>query len=49
MAIATIGGVVTTLAMALYVLPAAYLRWGHVENPDTSAKDLFVTSEKEMV
>lgn len=47
LAIAVIGGVLTTLALVLYVLPAVYARWGHVEHPDTSADDLFVEYERE--
>jgi Cu/Ag efflux pump CusA len=41
-AVAVVGGVLTSLAMALIVLPAIYTRWGHVENPDTSAEDLYI-------
>jgi Cu/Ag efflux pump CusA len=42
LAVAVVGGVLTTLALALYVFPAAYARWGRVEHPDRSADDLFV-------
>ena len=41
MAIAVVGGVITTMALALFVLPAVYLKWGYVSQPDDSARDLF--------
>ncbi len=41
MAIAVAGGVITTMALALFVLPAIYLKWGYVAQPDTSTSDLF--------
>ncbi len=41
MAIAVVGGVITTMALALFVLPAIYLKWGYVAQPDTSTSDLF--------
>ena len=47
MAIAVVGGVLTTLTLALYVYPAAYARWGHVEHPNTTAEDLFLDYERE--
>ncbi|MEE9177982.1 MAG: efflux RND transporter permease subunit, partial [Acidimicrobiia bacterium] len=34
MAIAVVGGVFTTMALALFVLPAVYLKWGYVRQPD---------------
>ena len=43
MAIAVLGGLVTTLLFTVFVLPALYLRWGYVAEPDTSADDLFST------
>ena len=51
MAIAVVGGVITTLALALFVLPAVYLKWGYVSQPDTSARDLYTdyTSHEERV
>lgn len=48
MAIAVIGGVLTTLALALFVFPAVYARWGYVEHPDTSGDDLFIEYEREV-
>ena len=41
MAIVILGGLITTSLLLLFVLPAVYLRWGHIENPDTTAHDLF--------
>ena len=41
-AITVVGGVITSLAMALIVVPGIYARWGHVKNPDTSAEDLYM-------
>lgn len=41
MAFVVIGGLITTLLLTLVVVPAAYLRWGNIEKPDTTADDLF--------
>ncbi len=41
-AITVVGGVITSLALALVILPGVYTRWGHVKNPDTSAEDLYI-------
>lgn len=41
MAIVILGGLISTSLLLLFVLPAVYLRWGHIENPDTTAHDLF--------
>ncbi len=41
-AITVVGGVITSLALALVILPGLYTRWGHVKNPDTSAEDLYI-------
>lgn len=41
-AITVVGGAITSLALALLVLPGVYSRWGHVKNPDTSAEDLYI-------
>lgn len=46
-AIAVAGGVLTTLAMVFMILPLVYSRWGHVENPDRSAEDLYIDYELE--
>ena len=43
MAIVIIGGLVTTMLMAAVVMPALYLRFGFVAEPDTSADELLVT------
>jgi Cu/Ag efflux pump CusA len=40
MAIAVLGGLVTTLLLTAVVVPAFYLRWGSVAHPDTTADDL---------
>ena len=45
MAIAILGGLITTLLLAGAVIPAAYLRWGHIAEPDRSADDLFTAHE----
>ena len=41
MAIAIVGGVITTMVLALLVLPAVYVKWGYASQRDTSADDLF--------
>ena len=43
MAVAVLGGLVTTVLMAAIVLPAVYLRWGYVAERDRSADDLFTS------
>ena len=42
LAVVVLGGLVTTTLMNLMVVPAMYLRFGRVAEPDTSAEDLFV-------
>lgn len=51
LSVAVIGGVLTTLALMLYVFPALYVRWGHMKGLDRTAEDLFVDtpSESELV
>ncbi len=44
MAVTVLGGLVTTLALTVFVAPALYLRWGFVAEPDTSADDLFTVA-----
>ena len=41
MAVAVLGGLITTVVLTLAVIPAFYLKWGYVSDPDTSAEDLF--------
>jgi Cu/Ag efflux pump CusA len=41
MAVAVLGGLVTTVLVTAAVMPALYLRWGYVAQPDTYADDLF--------
>ncbi|MFW2340571.1 MAG: efflux RND transporter permease subunit [Acidimicrobiia bacterium] len=41
MAIVILGGLISTSLLLLFVLPAAYLRWGYIEDPDRTAHDLF--------
>jgi len=43
MAIVILGGLVTSTALLLVVLPALYLRYGRVSRPDLSGEDLIVT------
>ena len=43
MAVAVLGGLVTTVLMAAIVLPGVYLRWGYVAERDRSADDLFTS------
>ncbi|HET6770971.1 MAG TPA: efflux RND transporter permease subunit [Actinomycetota bacterium] len=43
MVIAILGGLVTSTVLNLVVLPAAYLRFGFVREPDTIAEELVVT------
>ena len=40
MAVAVLGGLVTTVLLTVAVMPTLYLRWGYVAEPDTSADDL---------
>lgn len=40
MAWVIVGGVISIAAYALVVLPAFYLKWGFVAEPDTVADDL---------
>ena len=47
LAIAVVGGVLTTIVLALYVFPAAYARWGFVAEKDDSADDLFIDYSRE--
>ena len=42
MAVVILGGLVTTTLLNLVVIPAMYLRFGYVAEPDTSAEDLLV-------
>jgi hypothetical protein len=37
-----LGGLVTSTLLNLVVIPAAYLRFGFVAEPDTSAEDLLI-------
>ena len=41
MAVVVLGGLITTALLVLMVLPALYLRWGHIEDPDTTTHGLF--------
>jgi Cu/Ag efflux pump CusA len=41
MAVVVLGGLVATLLLTLLVVPAFYLRWGFIEEPDTTGYDLF--------
>jgi Cu/Ag efflux pump CusA len=41
MAVAVLGGLVTTLLLVTFVVPAVYVQWGRVAEPDRSADDLF--------
>ena len=51
MAVAVIGGLVTSTAITLLVLPALYLRFGYMRAPDTTGEDLelHVTGDLERV
>jgi Cu/Ag efflux pump CusA len=42
MAAVIVGGVISSALLHVYVLPAAYLRFGFIEAPDTSADELYV-------
>ena len=42
MALVILGGLVTSTLLTLVVIPAAYLRFGFIAEPDTSAEELFV-------
>jgi len=44
MAVAVLGGLITTFVVNAAVIPSFFLKWGHVPDPDLSAEDLF-TSE----
>ncbi len=41
MAVAVLGGLITTVVLTAAVIPAFFLKWGHVPDPDLSAEDLF--------
>ena len=41
MAVAVLGGLVTTTLLTVVVLPSAYLRWGYVEGAASTEDDLF--------
>jgi CzcA family heavy metal efflux pump len=43
MAIVILGGSLTTALLTVLVVPAAYLRFGRVEHPDTTIDDLIIT------
>lgn len=45
MAIAVLGGLVTSVVLVLVVVPTLYLRWGYVADKDRSADDLFAHDE----
>ncbi|HEX6257561.1 MAG TPA: efflux RND transporter permease subunit [Euzebyales bacterium] len=51
MAVAVIGGLITSTVVVLLVAPALYLRFGHVREPDTTGEDLAyrVTEDLEQV
>ncbi|MEX0985491.1 MAG: efflux RND transporter permease subunit [Actinomycetota bacterium] len=42
MAVVVLGGLVTSVLLSVVVLPAAYLRFGYIAEPDTSADELFI-------
>jgi Cu/Ag efflux pump CusA len=42
-AIVILGGSLTTALLNVLIVPAAYLRFGRVEQPDTSSEDLIIT------
>jgi hypothetical protein len=42
MSVVILGGLVTSTVLNLVVIPAAYLRFGFVAEPDRSAEELFV-------
>ncbi len=44
-AVAVLGGLVTTMLLTVFVVPSLYLRWGYVADPDTSGDDLFAPHE----
>ena len=46
-AVAILGGLVTSIALTLIVLPAAYLRYGFVAEPDLSGEELLPTLDEE--
>ena len=43
MAVAILGGLVTSTMLALIIVPAAYLRYGFIAEPDTTSGDLLAT------
>ncbi|MGH8907134.1 MAG: efflux RND transporter permease subunit [Egibacteraceae bacterium] len=47
LAVAVLGGLVTSTALGLVVVPAAYLRYGFVAEPDTWSEDLLVPTRDE--
>jgi Cu/Ag efflux pump CusA len=51
MAVAVIGGLITSTVIVLVVVPALYLRFGHVRAPDTTGADLgeVITDDLERV
>jgi Cu/Ag efflux pump CusA len=49
MAVVVLGGLVTTTLLNLVVLPAAYLRYGFVAEPDTSGEDLLARIPDDLV
>ena len=49
MAVAVLGGLLTTVLLIVAVLPPLYLRWGYVAHPDTNADDLFAADLVETV
>ena len=40
MAVAVLGGLITTIALTVAVTPSFYLKWGYVSDPDVFAEDL---------
>jgi Cu/Ag efflux pump CusA len=49
MAVVILGGLVTSTLLNLVVVPAAYLRYGFVAEPDTSGEDLLATIPDDLV
>jgi Cu/Ag efflux pump CusA len=47
-AVAILGGLVTSTAFTLIVLPAAYLRYGSLAEPDVSGDDVLPTFDEEL-
>ncbi|NNC43821.1 MAG: efflux RND transporter permease subunit [Acidimicrobiia bacterium] len=48
MAVAMLGGLVTTAVLTMFVIPALYAKWGHHAKRDTSAADLFEIDLREV-